>query len=200
MMRSGLLLMGTSLGNTSNLTIVTLRRVLSRWQYAFVALVAGVGLLTVISLLPHHVLLREVVLSHASLANKFELVLTLLLYLGGNTNLMGGTLLLSIGMLFGVQSALLLYYIRRRRSGVRLQFRTGAASLGGVVAALFGVGCAACGSVIATALLGLFGATGILLLLPFHGQEFMLLGIVALLWSILYLAKHINDPLVCMPN
>jgi hypothetical protein len=41
------------------------------------------------------------------------------------------------------------------------------------------------------------GATGLLALLPFDGQEFGLLGVGILGFSIFLAAKKINEPLVC---
>jgi hypothetical protein len=43
----------------------------------------------------------------------------------------------------------------------------------------------------------LFGAGGLLALLPFHGAEFGVLGVILLGFSMQQLAKRINDPLVC---
>ena len=189
--------MGTLLGNTQTL-FTTLCRVFSRPRYVVVAVVIGVGLLMVLSFWPHLTLLKEVLGSDTPVSSQLHLLWTLFIHLGGNTSLFGGIITLAIGVLFGVQSALLLFYIRRRQQGARHQFTAGAASFGGLVASLFGVGCAACGSIIATAFLGLFGATGVLTLLPFHGLEFSILGVITLLWSILFLTRHINDPLVCV--
>ena len=60
------------------------------------------------------------------------------------------------------------------------------------------MGCAACGSVILTAFLGTIGAGGLLLLLPFHGAEFGIIGLLLLCASIRYLIKKIAEPLVCV--
>jgi len=65
------------------------------------------------------------------------------------------------------------------------------------VSGIFGVGCAACGSVIVSSLLLLVGAGGVLTILPFHGAEFGVLGIIFLWFSIYQLSKRIDDPLVC---
>jgi hypothetical protein len=104
-----------------------------------------------------------------------------------------------MSVLFGVNIALFTYYIRRRQS---LQSSTGVqvAGIAGLVSSLFGIGCAACGSVIVTGLLGLFGASSLLLLLPFHGAEFGLLGLGLFVISIHYLSLRVDDPLVCPLN
>jgi uncharacterized membrane protein len=66
-----------------------------------------------------------------------------------------------------------------------------------MISAVFGIGCAACGSVILTAILGIAGTGALLTWLPLHGLEFGVVGIILLSFSIYYLAKRINDPLVC---
>lgn len=103
----------------------------------------------------------------------------------------------SISVLLGVQLSFVITYIRRAQTGWQVLHRAHAASVAGMVAGLFGVGCAACGSVIVSGLLSFIGANGLLLLLPWHGQEFGLLGIGLLLWSIYFVARKLQSPLVC---
>ena len=101
-----------------------------------------------------------------------------------------------VAVLFGINIALLTYYIRRRQEKTG-NTKASLASLGGIVSAGLGIGCAACGSVVLTSLLGMFGAGSLLLLLPLHGAEFGIVGLILLLVSIRYLIKRIQDPLVC---
>jgi hypothetical protein len=113
-----------------------------------------------------------------------------------NFSLLSALNLLLVSVFFGVNITLLVYYIRRqqtmsRNTGVHMS------SIGGLVSGVFGIGCAACGSVIVTSLLGIFGASGFITLLPFHGAEFGFIGVILLAASIWYLIKKINDPLVC---
>ena len=65
-----------------------------------------------------------------------------------------------------------------------------------MIAGLLGVGCAACGSVILTAVLAGAGST-LLLLLPFGGAELGFLGIVLLLYAIVKMHKEIAKGSVC---
>jgi hypothetical protein len=102
----------------------------------------------------------------------------------------------AISCLIGINSALLAYYIRRRQTGV-LNASGHTAGILGVVSGVFGVGCAASGSVIISSLLVLFGAGGLLAMLPFHGAEFGALGVILLWFSMYQLGKRIHDPLVC---
>lgn len=106
-------------------------------------------------------------------------------------------LLLTLVGLFGTHVALFVFYVRRLQVGTKGTKRLHATSFLGLVAGLFGVGCAACGSILISGLMSIFGASGLLLLMPFHGQEFGLLGIILLTLAIYFLAKKIRQPIVC---
>lgn len=70
--------------------------------------------------------------------------------------------------------SLLIYYFQKR---FRLE-KTAGMSTVGMLSGLLGVGCASCGSVIISSLIG-FGATASVIgVLPLRGQEFGLLGVV----------------------
>lgn len=173
------------------------RRVFNNPRYFLVSVLAALGLFCALSLLPHTALLRSVVLSgDVSAFEKFNLVVNLLSLAGVNNSVVGKVVVVLTAVLFGVQAAFLLFYIRRRRTSGGASIAQ-AASLSGLVAAVFGIGCAACGSVVLTAFLSLIGGTALLTLLPLHGLEFGLLGLGLLIFAVLYLAKKINDPLVC---
>jgi hypothetical protein len=136
--------------------------------------------------------------SSSAVSVSFKLAFLFSLYgsLFSNFTVLSMIYLLLTAVLFGINIAFLTFYIRRRR-GKGPNVTAPLASLGGLVASMFGIGCAACGSVIITAVLSIFGGAGLLLMLPFHGAEFGLIGLVLLLVSISYLAKRIEDPLTC---
>ncbi len=113
-----------------------------------------------------------------------------------NFTLISAGYLLTTAILFGINISLLIYYIRRQQVKSD-NIAAHLTSLGGIVSATFGIGCAACGSIILTALLTTFGAGGLILWLPFHGVEFSVLGIILLCFSVYYLSKKISNPLVC---
>jgi hypothetical protein len=98
-----------------------------------------------------------------------------------------------IAALFGADIALTAYYLRRTAASRRLAGR----SLAGVIIGLFGVGCASCGSVLLTALLGTGATLGAIGLLPFKGLEFGLVGAAVLAVSVSHTARKIADPDVC---
>ncbi len=153
--------------------------------------------LTAALLLPNYTILVQILASEVvSVWSKMVFVLSLYGTITTNYTLFSAANLLSVAVLFGVNITLLVYYIRRRQTakgGVTAQV----ASVGGLVSSILGIGCAACGSVVLTALLGMFGASGLLMLLPFHGVEFGLLGLLLLFISVRFLIKKIQDPLVC---
>ena len=102
-----------------------------------------------------------------------------------------------VALLFGMNVAMFLYYLKQRRT-VFVGGGT-ATGIGGLIAGILGVGCAACSSVLLTSLLATLGASGLLALLPFGGGEFGIAGIFLLLISISSIAKKIQDPLICEP-
>jgi hypothetical protein len=172
-------------------------RVFRDRRYLLVALFSGFGLLFSLSLLPHTALLSSVWFSDSiTVGSKLSLLANLLASLGVNSTIVGKFIVVATSVLFGLQAALLLFYIRRRQTPNHKPVAE-AVGLSGLVASLFGIGCAACGSVILTAALGLVGGTGLLTLLPLHGLEFGLLGLTLLFLGVWYLAKKINDPMVC---
>lgn len=116
------------------------------------------------------------------------------IFLGTVTDVAPAALLFAAttSTLAGINAALAIFYVRMSRKS------TGSVALGGTggILALFGAGCAACGSVMLTALSATFGAD-VLALLPFGGAEIGTLSIALFLASILWLSRSINKPLVC---
>ncbi len=149
-------------------------------------------------LLPNFSIIKQVFGSNSvDLGEKVFFLLSLYNTLFSSNTPLSGFILVATAVLFGVNVGLLVYYIRRRQEKLSENKKVHLASIGGTISAVLGMGCAACGSVVLTAVSGLLGASGLILLLPFHGAEFGVLGIVLLLVSIRFLIKKINDPLVC---
>lgn len=101
----------------------------------------------------------------------------------------------TIPLLFGVDIAMIIYFLRRRRA--QLPRGEIAASLGGTASGVVAAGCAACGSFLLVTILSFLGATGALALLPLRGGELGLLSIALLLLSIFLIARKIVAPAVC---
>lgn len=100
-----------------------------------------------------------------------------------------------ISILFGINAAMLVFYLRRRinyakQAGVATGFI-------GIASGILGMGCAACGSFILTSTLSLIGAAGIITSLPLKGGEFGIFGIILLSISLFFTAKQIQNPAIC---
>ncbi len=76
--------------------------------------------------------------------------------------------------------------------------RTLAASASGLIAGIFGVGCAACGTTLLLGFLGTIGGLPLLALLPWQGSEFLLVGIIILFSTTIYLLHTLSGPRVCL--
>jgi len=174
-----------------------LGRVFSDVRYVLGAL--GVALTIVIAtlLLPNKSVIFQVIQSDTlSLDAKMLFIFNILASIKTNFTFFSASYLFLVAFLFGINIALLTFYIRKRRE-VKNNKRAQFTSVGGYVSAVLGIGCAACGSIVLTAIFGLVGAGTIIAFLPLRGLEFGIVGVVLLLLSSHYLIRRINDPLVC---
>jgi hypothetical protein len=175
-----------------------LQIVFTKPKYIFLAVVITVVIFTLAIWLPNFSLIGIMLLSDfASVYEKLKFILSLYESIFTNFSTLSASYTIMIAVLFGIQSALLMFYIRKVRSGIRGVSGTSAAGIGGLISGMFGIGCASCGTFILTSALSLFGATGFLSFLPFRGEEFGVLGVILLSYSIFLLLKKIQGPLVC---
>ncbi len=179
------------------MTIRVLKLVFRNGRYVLGALGVIVGTLTTVLLLPNYAVITQVFSAEmVGFFTKVSFLFSLYGTLFSNYAPLTAVLLLITMILYGMQVGLLVYYIRRRRTGSVRQAISWT-GIGGFVSVFLGLGCAACGTAVLTALLGLSAAGGLLVLLPLGGVEFVILGMLLLAISIVYLAKKINDPLTC---
>lgn len=179
------------------MVIEVLRTVFRQFRYVQIAVLVAVLALSTAILLPNVPILLQVFASgDVSFLGKTAFLWSLFGSLYTNFTAFSATYTIIVSLLLGVNIALLTFYIRRRQIGSK-NYAGNTAGFLGAVAGAFGVGCAACGSIILTTVLASLGAGGLLLLLPFHGTEFGVLGIILLVFSVHQLAKRIDDPLVC---
>ena len=94
----------------------------------------------------------------------------------------------------GINLSLAYTYIRLRGEVI---LKSGVYSGIGLLFAFLGIGCAACGSVFLSTILGFFGAGALVTLLPYHGQEVGYLGVFFLSIATYSLAKKVVAPYVC---
>ena len=130
-----------------------------------------------------------------SLSQKISLPISLLKSITTNFTLLSASYTITIAVLFGINVAMIVYFLRRRIAQVKQNGIT--AGFLGITSGVLGMGCAACGSFLLTSILSLFGASGILAALPLSGGEFGILGVILLLISIYMTAKQIQNPAVC---
>lgn len=178
-------------------TLVVLREVLKQPRYFILFIVLSVVSVFIVAISTHISLFNQVIFSQTvTLAEKIVFSVTLLGVFKSSFSLISAILTIMTLILFSLNICLLTYYIRRRKS-VFGRKRAHTAGFFGLISGFFGVGCAACGSVIASSILSAVGAGGLLALLPLHGAEFGLLSVGLLVFSVYEIAKHVNDPLTC---
>ena len=108
----------------------------------------------------------------------------------------GGSLILAVlGSLLGGINLSLAYTYMRVRGEVLV--KSGLYSGVGLVFAFLGVGCAACGTALLSVLLGFFGFSAMLQVLPYQGQEIGYIGIIFLSIATYFLAQKVAAPNVC---
>ena len=174
-----------------------LSKVFRQLRYSIIAVLIAFFTLSTAILQPNIGLLGAVFTSgEISWVSKYNFLIALYGSLATNFSVVSAVSTVLIAVLLGMNIALLVYYIRRRQIGGNNKAGN-TASIAGIVAGTFGVGCAACGTVILSTMFAVFGGGGLLLLLPLHGAEFGVLGVILLSFSIYQLGKRINDPLVC---
>ena len=107
-----------------------------------------------------------------------------------------GSLILAIlGSLLGGINLSLAYTYMKLRGEVIL--KSGLYSGFGLLLAFFGVGCAACGTALLSVVLGFFGMSAMLNLLPYQGQEIGYIGLIFLIFATYSLAQKVATPNVC---
>lgn len=167
----------------------TVRHVLSGPLYAVLALVASFVTLLTIVVAQNVSLVRDlVVFGPLPLDARAEILLFMLPFVGRGTDALTGTGMIVTSLLVGVNLSMLGYHLNEQ--GLSLVHSSG--SVTGVVLGTMGAGCAACGAAISSAILGLFGAAGIIAYLPFEGLEFLLTAIVFVPLSTFWLVKGIE--------
>ena len=146
--------------------------------------------------LPNFGLIGEVFgTSSAPLVAKLKVAITLLGGIGTNFSFLSAGYTIAIAALFGVNIAMVAYFLKRTRT--RLARQDVAAGFGGIASGALGIGCAACGSFILSTALSSFGAAGALAILPLRGGEFGILSVVLLAFSLTLISRKIAAPLTC---
>ncbi len=176
--------------------MVTTAQILKRPRYFFITTGVAIAMTVLAAWLPNLRLIAKTITSQTmTVWQKANLLTALLGSLQTNFTPLSRSLTVVSGVLTGIQLSLLIYYLRR---SARIQTEMGV-SAAGIITSLLGVGCASCGSVLLTSLIGFGSATTFIGTLPFRGQEFGFIGIGILLLAIAFTMKKINQPFVCKP-
>lgn len=165
---------------------------------AYLGLAALIGLAAFVAQLwlPNYRLLGAVfAMPDVALDIKLQLLASLLGGLFTNFDALAAFSAVAVPLLFGIDVALIVYFLRRRRA--QLPRGEIAAGVGGAASGAIAAGCAACGSFLLITILSFLGASGALALLPLRGGELGLLSIALLLLSIFLIARKIVAPAVC---
>jgi len=176
--------------------LAAFKQVFSNIRYSLIAGIVAFAVFALSVWLPNFKLIATVITSStATISDKFSILAGLLASIQTNFTLFSASYTIAIAMLFGINVAMVVYFMSRRKKFIEQSGM--AASAGGLLSGMIGIGCAACGTLVLGPLLSLIGAGGLIALLPFGGQEFGVLGIGILGFSIFLTAKKIQDPLVC---
>lgn len=173
-----------------------LQKVFRKPTYVLLALATSFVMFAFATWLPNIRLIVSVLgTSDIPFWQKLELPITLLGSIATNFTLLSASYTIAIVILFGINLAMVIYYLRRRISEAKQSGIT--TGVFGITSGILGMGCAACGSFLLTNILAFFGVSGVLAFLPLAGGEFGILGVVLLMASVYMTTKQIQNPAVC---
>ena len=148
--------------------MTTLIGIFRQPKYIVATTLVALTLIAFAAWLPNlHLITKAMTSSTMTLWQKTNLITSLLGSLQTNFTPLSRSLTILSATLSGIQASLLIYYVRR---SMLIQKEVGA-SVAGITTSLLGVGCASCGSVVLTSLIGFGSATTFLGILPFRGQN-----------------------------
>ena len=176
--------------------LLVLRQVFSQFRYIVIAIITSIVVFQFAGCLANFRLIIKIIFNSSALVlEKISLLFSLFCSIQTNFSIISASYTIIIAILFGINIALLVYYVRNKQM---LVFGSGATlSVGGLISGMFGIGCATCGTFILTSALALIGVGGIITFLPFGGEEFGIFGIVLIIYATYYIAKKIKEPLIC---
>ena len=133
-----------------------------------------------------------------SFADKVKILLALIGSIGTDFTLFSAACAVIAAVLFGMNIAVIIYTYRERRRFVEQSGQTlTMASLAGLASGLFGIGCAACGTLLFSPALAFLGLGTLVTTLPLGGEEFGAVGVGLLSLSLIISAKKIGQPMLC---
>lgn len=174
--------------------IQAFQKVFSSWQYVFLSMMVAILILFFAVWIPNFSFLGYVLTSGTyDIVSVFSILFSSFKNLGSNFTTLSEVSTVLVAVLSGINVSMVVYYFKQR---VSFQREAGVGILG-IVTGFFGVGCAACGSVVISAVFGVTGSAAVIKVLPFHGAEFSLLSVFLLFLATYLVAKKISQPQVC---
>ncbi len=174
-----------------------IKEVFTKPRYVALAVIVAVGAFLFATWLPNLGVVVQMMPQSIPFAIKLQLLVGLTESIGTNFSALSAASTIASAILLGIDIALIAYYMKERA----FAWRQGAvaASVGGMVSGVFGIGCAACGSFVLMNIFAAIGLSGGIALLPLHGGEFGILSVALLGTSLVLVAKRIGSPQVCDP-
>ena len=173
--------------------------VFKEWRYLFIASVTAFLVFLLATWLPNLGLIRQIAfIPSIPILDKIHIFVSFVGSITTNFTIFSGMYTTTIAILFGMNVAMVTYYLKQQKK-LRAQSSqaSAAASLSGLASGFFGIGCGACGTFVLGPVLSFLGAAGLVAALPLEGQEFGLLGVGILCFSIFLVAKKLDEPFAC---
>lgn len=172
----------------------TLANIFRSPLYLPLALGAASAVFASAVLLPNRALLLSLWTdSSVSLGDKIAVPVSILGSITTNFSPLSASYTIAIAVLVGINAAFITYLLKN--GGI--VWGGSSAGAAGVFSGILGIGCAACGSLILTAILGTALGAGIIAVLPLRGGEFGILGVILLGGATYLLARQITRPPLC---
>lgn len=173
-----------------------LRAVFGNWRYAVLSGVTAALAFALAVWMPNLRLLDSILADpHVPIIDKLKLPVALLGSIGSNFSTLAASYTIMMALLLGVNVSLIAYIQKLKK--LRLLSTEGAVGSLGIVSGVLGIGCAACGSLIFTSVLGTAVGAGFIALLPLKGGEFGIVGVILLAVATYLLVRQMSTAPVC---
>jgi len=170
--------------------LAAFKKVFSNMYYVVIAGAVAFIVFVLSVWLPNMGLVLQIITSStASASDKLNILFGLLGAIKTNFSFFSALYTTTIAVLFGTNVAMLVYLLKQQRQS--LQKSGAVVGLGGFISGIFGIGCAACGTLVLGPALSLVGVGGFISVLPFEGQEFGVLGVFMLSFATFLITKKI---------
>ena len=176
---------------------LALKKVFRNWKYGFLAITVSSAAFAFATWYPNFgLMLRTIVSPNLPLVDRILFPIGLLGTIKTSFSFFSATYTIVLVILLGISIAMIVFAFRQKASSLQSKKSVTVTFLG-TMSGLFGIGCAACGSLLLAPLLATTGGVAFLMALPLRGGEFGLLGVFLLVFSIYATAREIQTPIAC---